>query len=279
MGGIPTNFAWRDSVHLASKWIEPYPPMSQSIFVRGMLLQLSTLIVFSLLAGCQDVDTLRVQPNQSRVDLSQEIQGNWTRVCVIGPYSDNEQASRIVGFAIDVERPSDIERSDAIVLIAVIDAEQSASLLRVERNIADFAALSGECFRRTQAVFRIGGDGAVSPRRESRPPVQAVYACDKRHLDATCIQFSVGNMFESEAEIQSHCSKLGLGGVQPIFRPGWRCPANDRVGRCVDAQGLLASEKVYGTVHYYGGLNDRWDWAVEGFSPACSKLGGQLSID
>jgi len=132
-----------------------------------MLHRLSTLIVFSLLGGCQDVGELRVQPEQSHIDLSQEIQGNWARVCVIGPYSDNKQASRIVGFAIDVERSSNIEMSDAIVLLAVIDARQSARLLRIERNIADFTALSGECYRRTHAVFRVDGDGAVSPRRES----------------------------------------------------------------------------------------------------------------
>ena len=119
--------------------------------------------------------------------------------------------------------------------------------------------------------------------RDARSPDERAdrefHVCDRRELDATCLEYSVGDVFRSEEEVQRHCDKLSVGGQAPRFIPNSRCPAENRVGRCLGIRDSVGESESYGNKHYYRGLSERWNWQLGGFAPACKKLGGHLMVD
>lgn len=144
---------------------------------------------------------------------------------------------------------------------------------RRKRRLAGFLAIG----LAAQVSPCLGQDPNPSPEPGAHRP--AVHVCDRRTLDATCFEFRPGEAFDSLEAIRSHCARMGLDGQKPVFRPNSRCPAAQRVGRCVDFQDPVERDRVFGTKHYYSGLVERWDWSVGGFAPTCRDLGGRVVVD
>lgn len=109
---------------------------------------------------------LELQPTDSSISLTRAIDGKWEKVCFIGPYTHNQQASEIVGFALDVESRSDIEWSDSIVLLVALDADDGARLFEVDRGTVDFVHQAGKCYPKMLSTFRIADHGHPYAWRE-----------------------------------------------------------------------------------------------------------------
>lgn len=93
--------------------------------------------------------------------LSEKLDGDWERVCLIKPYSTNELAEQIIGFQFDVESKSGISVLDGITLVLVISNESVIEYFETPRNNVDFSSLKQNCFYRADANFQVkrGSDG------------------------------------------------------------------------------------------------------------------------
>jgi len=121
------------------------------------------------LLGCQSARISsaiqRELATKGTVDLSIAVPGEWQRVCVLGPYSNNETASQTLGFAWNVESRSSIRSSDGISVLAFVEGNEVVAYAEHERRFGDFAGLSGRCFVRARAKFAKaeGGNRALLP--------------------------------------------------------------------------------------------------------------------
>ena len=94
------------------------------------------------------------QSGAQAIDLDTAVPAPWQRVCIVGPYMDNEQTRATLGFAWDSGQVSDIASNDGKVLLVFVgDANQVAFHLSYPRAYGDFSNLAGQCFARANAVF------------------------------------------------------------------------------------------------------------------------------
>lgn len=116
------------------------------------------IAIAMLLSGCQQEDQLsdRIQQALSghdQVDLATTIPGDWVRVCILGPYSDNASASKVLGFEWNVESRSSIKSNEGITLLLFVRDNETVASTEYPRRFGDFSNLSGRCFSRTRARF------------------------------------------------------------------------------------------------------------------------------
>lgn len=90
---------------------------------------------------------------QTSINLAEAVPGEWERVCVLGPYSDNEAAKRTLGFEWDVERKTSIQTNEGISLLIFIQGNRVVQYTEHPRTLGDFTNLSGRCFTKETAVF------------------------------------------------------------------------------------------------------------------------------
>src|SRR3546814_11001368 len=87
------------------------------------------------------------------VDLNTAAPSTWDRVCIRGPYSDNQAAAETLGFTWPVESRSRIGESDGISLLIFVHNNEVVTTLEHLRSPGDFSTLSGRCFPRDLAQF------------------------------------------------------------------------------------------------------------------------------
>ena len=87
------------------------------------------------------------------VDLNTAAPSTWDRVCILGPYSDNQAAAETLGFTWPVESRSNIGESDGISLLLFVHDNEVVTTVEHLRSHGDFSNLSGRCFPRDQAQF------------------------------------------------------------------------------------------------------------------------------
>jgi hypothetical protein len=85
---------------------------------------------------------------------------DWSRLCVLGPYTSNERAHEVLGFELDVETASTVSDMDNVALLVVISSDWPARLFDVRSGPSDFAPLDGQCWPRGTG-FHIVGQGTV----------------------------------------------------------------------------------------------------------------------
>ena len=120
--------------------------------------QLGLLIAWCLaLAGCGSdrvSETIGEQVHAGNViDLRAAEAGEWDRVCVLGPYSNDQTAKEALGFGWPVESRSSIQESDGISLLLFARGHHVVHSVEHPRDQGDFSELSGRCFPREQAQF------------------------------------------------------------------------------------------------------------------------------
>tara|TARA_R110000737_G_scaffold344635_1_gene372016 strand:- start:468 stop:875 length:408 start_codon:yes stop_codon:yes gene_type:complete len=93
--------------------------------------------------------------SNNTVDLSQEIKGDWDRVCIFTPYFNNQGAEEVLGFKFDIESKSGIYISDGITLLVVVNANEVTQYFEVPRNNIDFSSLKSDCYKKGDAKFKI----------------------------------------------------------------------------------------------------------------------------
>ena len=87
------------------------------------------------------------------IDLRSVEAGEWDRVCVLGPYSNDQTAKEALGFGWPVESRSSIQESDGISLLLFARGQHVVRSAEHPRDQGDFSALSGRCFPREEAQF------------------------------------------------------------------------------------------------------------------------------
>ncbi|MEL7144052.1 MAG: hypothetical protein AAFY33_19410 [Cyanobacteria bacterium J06643_4] len=88
----------------------------------------------------------------SEVDLSEVTVSGWSRVCVMGPYSNNEVAETLLGFPWDMEAASSVERYDNVTLLAFVTEDEVVTHVDYPRVKGDFSQLGNVCIDRDQAI-------------------------------------------------------------------------------------------------------------------------------
>ena len=129
-----------------------------------------------LLAACDSGPLSRqmgIQPVEGYVDLSHVLPGDWTRACILGPYSTNSDAREILGADVNIQTRSSIYHSDSYALIVTMTDGAETGLYDVYKTPSDFSRMHGECFKRDDALFLVADTGhpfATHVPWQQRPP-------------------------------------------------------------------------------------------------------------
>lgn len=95
------------------------------------------------------------QSGRRSVDLARAVPQPWHRVCIFGPYSDNDTVQSTLGFKWDSAKVSDIRQNEGITLLVFVGADdQVAAFANHPRRTGDFSNLSGQCHARRDARFK-----------------------------------------------------------------------------------------------------------------------------
>ena len=131
---------------------------------RGLLLAIAWL-----LCACNGSPSIseqiedRVSADDAHLDLAAVGPKDWDRMCVLGPYTNNERAQEILGFRWDSEARTSISSSDAINVLVFIRGDEIVAYDDVMRSKADFADLDPPCLRRSSAVLVRKSEGPGWP--------------------------------------------------------------------------------------------------------------------
>ncbi len=137
-------------------WFTGYGPYAYFRNDRALIARLDTQ-----LAGAGQ----RGQVTASDFDIGKP----WTRICLMGPYLDEKQAARILGYwsagTLDRTRAT---MDDRYVAVAFMDATDSASrIIDIERAKLDLAEVSGRCYKPEEIQFRV--ESSDGRRKVARP--------------------------------------------------------------------------------------------------------------
>ncbi len=87
------------------------------------------------------------------VNLAEAVPGNWAKVCIFGPYSDNNAAYKTLGFRWNLEKHSSITTGEGIGLLVFIKGQKVVAQVEHPRKNGDFTNLSRQCFQREYSTF------------------------------------------------------------------------------------------------------------------------------
>ena len=116
------------------------------------------ILIFLLSCSSDRAVTFKPKIIDGKIDLSSQIVGNWDKVCILGPYTLEPNASEILGFESDVLDRSDISGDDTITLLVVLQGQSITGLYEVPRGHADFTKLGSGCFNRKSAKFKVASN-------------------------------------------------------------------------------------------------------------------------
>ena len=121
--------------------------------------KLLVLIALCLVACEKNSETLALNTSEKFIDLAVHIPGNWSKVCVLPPYTTNAMAKELLGFGYNVELNTNISTSDSITLLLTISGNTVLQAFEVNRRNADFSSLGAKCYPRSNAKFRLPDSG------------------------------------------------------------------------------------------------------------------------
>jgi hypothetical protein len=113
-------------------------------------------VMLLVLSACRGADSSSIADQFSAsesVDLATAVPGDWDRVCVLGPYSNNALAAQALGFTWPVETLTEIEHNDGISLLVFVQGEAVAKHVEHSRRSGDFSNLTGRCYSQANAKF------------------------------------------------------------------------------------------------------------------------------
>ena len=122
----------------------------------------TAVILLATCTGCTDYSTrISDQFNatgRTSIDLLQAVPTAWDKVCVLGPYSGDEEAERTLGFKWPAERRTSIEDSDGIALLLFVQKNSVVEYIEHPRDQGDFSRLASQCFKSSHANFKVVTD-------------------------------------------------------------------------------------------------------------------------
>ncbi len=87
------------------------------------------------------------------VNLSTAFPGTWEKVCVLGPYSNDNIAKTTLGFEWSAETKTSIQTNEGISVLLFVQDSKVVSFVEHPRNHGDFSNLTTQCFLREEAQF------------------------------------------------------------------------------------------------------------------------------
>ncbi|MGB0911340.1 MAG: hypothetical protein ACPGYT_13340 [Nitrospirales bacterium] len=119
------------------------------------------LFVLMCMAGCNasstGISAEIAQHFQSSgrtlVNLPEVVTIPWDRVCILGPYSNNDSAKTTLGFDWDAESKTSIQTNEGITVLLFVKDQTIVEFVEHLRINGDFANLSRQCFAREKAMF------------------------------------------------------------------------------------------------------------------------------
>jgi hypothetical protein len=132
---------------------------------------LITIASVLVLAGCSGTSseistklaTLFAQENASIIDLAELGPQSWERVCVLTPYTTNDEAERVLGFKWNAEGETSIASSDGINVLVFVRGSEVVAFAEHSRNAGDLSQINPRCLQRDKAklVRHAGSQGWV----------------------------------------------------------------------------------------------------------------------
>ena len=87
------------------------------------------------------------------INLAKAVPGEWEKVCIFGPYSDNNAAFKTLGFGWNLEKFSSITTAEGIGLLVFVKENTVLEHVEHDRKNGDFTNLSRKCFSRERSTF------------------------------------------------------------------------------------------------------------------------------
>jgi hypothetical protein len=87
------------------------------------------------------------------IDLAKIGPPTWEKVCVLGSYTTNGEAEKILGFKWDVEQKSTVTKNDGINLLVFVKGQDVLAYTEHPRNKGDFSELQSRCLSRKQSTL------------------------------------------------------------------------------------------------------------------------------
>ena len=125
-----------------------------------MKAHLPLLFLVSLLSACSGVNEEISAQIQAQYDASSTAPINlalvgpstWERVCVLGPYTMNEHAEKVLGFKWDATGKTSIGGNDGINVLVFVKDSEVIAYTEYRRDKGDFSQLTPHCLPRDQAI-------------------------------------------------------------------------------------------------------------------------------
>jgi hypothetical protein len=112
-------------------------------------------------AGCTEHDStssaIAKQFAQSKgtsiINLAAAVPGTWEKVCVLGPYSNDNTARKTLGFEWSAETKTSIQTNEGIAVLLFVQDNKVVAFVEHPRNHGDFSNLTTQCFPKQKAQF------------------------------------------------------------------------------------------------------------------------------
>lgn len=119
----------------------------------------ASYILLTIIGCTEDDSTSSIIAKQfteskgSTINLSIVAPGAWEKVCILGPYSNNDVAEQTLGFKWNAEATTSIRTNDNISLLLFVQQKRVVSYVEHPRSYGDFSNLTKQCFPREKAQF------------------------------------------------------------------------------------------------------------------------------
>jgi hypothetical protein len=102
-------------------------------------------------------------PESGPIDLAQLGSPSWQRVCVLTPYTTNQQAELVLGFKWNAEGKTSIASNDGVNVLVFVEGTEVVAYAEHPRDRGDLSGLDPRCLTRSNAklVRRVGTRGWV----------------------------------------------------------------------------------------------------------------------
>ena len=139
--------------------------MGSEMCIRDSMKCLYLLVLIFCLFACSygevEAPRLNFDYAEEPIKLIEYVDGNWEKVCVLGPYSDNAAASELLGFQWPLESLSSVWVNDGVTLLLFVKSGEILNYYEVARAPYDFSVFSNSCIERALSSFSKSGSKVV----------------------------------------------------------------------------------------------------------------------
>ena len=120
-------------------------------------MKLILISILFLLVSCsfEKVQSKTFDVKDGQLNLTELLDGDWNKVCILTPYSTNDFAAKILGFEYNVASQSNIAMLDSISLLVTIKNGAVLGEYEIKRTNVDFSSLGAGCYPRKSSKFKV----------------------------------------------------------------------------------------------------------------------------